>query len=215
MSCAYHLGVTSYSRAGYSRAERTALCDLLDDLGPAAPTLCAGWTTRDLATHLFIRERRPLAAPGILLAPLSALVEHSMSAAQQRYDYATLVAAVRGGPPIWSALRYADEQLNLLEYFVHHEDVRRARSGWERREIASGQQDALWARLRAMLRLKASKGPAGIRIQRADSGDMLRVAAGQPAITMVGTPDELVLYAFGRAAVARVGKRAGPDAVPA
>jgi uncharacterized protein (TIGR03083 family) len=41
-----------------ARAERAALCDLFDEVGPDAPTLCAGWTTRDLAAHLVIRERR-------------------------------------------------------------------------------------------------------------------------------------------------------------
>src|SRR5690606_1471098 len=40
--------------------ERAALCDLLSRLGPDQPTLCEGWTTRDLAAHLLLRERRPL-----------------------------------------------------------------------------------------------------------------------------------------------------------
>ena len=55
----------------YARPEREALCDLLTDLGPEAPTLCAGWRTRDLAAHLVLRERRPDAAPGILLPLLA------------------------------------------------------------------------------------------------------------------------------------------------
>ncbi|MEV4089519.1 maleylpyruvate isomerase N-terminal domain-containing protein, partial [Nonomuraea fuscirosea] len=41
----------------HARGERAALCDLLDRLGPDEPTLCAGWTTADLAAHLAIRER--------------------------------------------------------------------------------------------------------------------------------------------------------------
>ena len=41
----------------HARGERTALCDLLDRLGPEAPTLCTGWTTYDLAAHLALRER--------------------------------------------------------------------------------------------------------------------------------------------------------------
>ena len=32
----------------YSRDERLALAALLDQTGPDAPTLCAGWQTRDL-----------------------------------------------------------------------------------------------------------------------------------------------------------------------
>ena len=39
--------------------ERADLCDLFRAVGPDAPTLCEGWTTRDLAAHLVVRERRP------------------------------------------------------------------------------------------------------------------------------------------------------------
>ncbi len=35
----------------YARAERAALCALLDETGPDAPTLCEGWSTLDLAAH--------------------------------------------------------------------------------------------------------------------------------------------------------------------
>lgn len=200
----------------YSRAERAALCDLFDSLGPEAPTLCAGWTTRDLAAHLFVRERRPLAAPGIALEPLAQLVDLSMTAAQERYDFAELVDKLRGGAPIWSPFRHFDEQFNTLEYFVHHEDVLRAQPDWEPRALSAEAQDALWRRLSAMMRLKASKasaGKVGLLLQRDDTGDVLRLRAGEPAITLVGPPSELVLYAYGRKAVARVAKR-GESAVP-
>ncbi len=40
--------------------ERAELCDLFDELGPDAPTLCGDWTTADLAAHLVVRERNPL-----------------------------------------------------------------------------------------------------------------------------------------------------------
>ena len=43
--------------------------------------------------------------------------------------YDKLVRLVRTGPPIWSYFRlpWVDGQLNTLEYYVHHEDVRRGR----------------------------------------------------------------------------------------
>ncbi len=53
----------------YSREERRALCALLDETGPDAPTLCEGWTTGDLAAHLVLRERRPDAAAGVAGRP--------------------------------------------------------------------------------------------------------------------------------------------------
>ena len=43
--------------------------------GPEAPTLCAGWTTRDLAAHLVVREARPDAAAGIVLPALASRME--------------------------------------------------------------------------------------------------------------------------------------------
>jgi uncharacterized protein (TIGR03085 family) len=51
----------------FDAAERTQLADLLGELGPRTPTLLAPWTTRDLAAHLVLRERDPLAGPGLVL----------------------------------------------------------------------------------------------------------------------------------------------------
>ncbi|MGJ4074519.1 maleylpyruvate isomerase N-terminal domain-containing protein [Corynebacterium macclintockiae] len=48
-----------------SQSEREALANLLQQSGPDAPTLCEGWSTRDLAVHLVIREYRPDAAAGL------------------------------------------------------------------------------------------------------------------------------------------------------
>ena len=50
-----------------ARAERHALCDLLIEVGPDAPTLCEGWSTFDLAAHLVVRERRPDRGPGLVI----------------------------------------------------------------------------------------------------------------------------------------------------
>ena len=46
----------------FSDSERQLLADLFLEVGPEAPTLCAGWTTTDLAAHLWVREHRPEAA---------------------------------------------------------------------------------------------------------------------------------------------------------
>ncbi len=63
-----------------ARSERACLCDVLTEFGEDAPTLCEGWLTRDLAAHLFVRERRPLAMPGILLGgPFAKLTAGSMA----------------------------------------------------------------------------------------------------------------------------------------
>ena len=104
-----------------ARSERVRLCDVLTESGQVAPTLCEGWLTRDLAAHLFVRERRPVAMPGILLGgPLGELTAGSMASALRRYGYAGLVAKVRSGPPLlWRPL---DDIVNFVEFFVHTED---------------------------------------------------------------------------------------------
>src|SRR5262249_38403716 len=56
---------------GVADAERRVVADLFDEVGPDAPTLCAGWQTRDLAAHLIVREHRLDAAPGILVKALA------------------------------------------------------------------------------------------------------------------------------------------------
>src|SRR3954468_1320770 len=116
---------------GVAADERQALSSLLQDLGPDAPTLCEGWTTRDLAAHLVVREHRPDAAPGILVPALAGYTQK----VQDRYaakPWAALVEQVRNGPSkFWpTAIGPLDELTNTAEFLVHHEDVRRAQPGW-------------------------------------------------------------------------------------
>jgi hypothetical protein len=102
-----------------------------------------------------------------------------------------------------------DERTNTVEYFVHHEDVRRAVPGWEPRELAEGEEADLWRRLR-MARMLLRKAPVGVELARDDhgvaSGDTLRITArnATPVVTVIGTPAELTLWALGRTAVAGV-----------
>ena len=134
----------------YSRDERSALCALLDDTGPDAPTLCEGWTTLDLAAHLVLREHRPDAGMGMLGGPLAGYTAHVQSRIAGRVPYARLVQTIRQGPPRFSlfALPGVDERANLAEYFVHHEDVRRAAPDWQPRKLPPELTEQLWQRLR-------------------------------------------------------------------
>jgi uncharacterized protein (TIGR03085 family) len=50
-----------------AQRERASLVETMRSIGPDAPTLCEGWTTRDLAAHLVVRERRLDATPGIMI----------------------------------------------------------------------------------------------------------------------------------------------------
>ena len=206
-SVAYYLAVT------YARDERLALCALLDKAGPDAPTLCAGWRTADLAAHLVIRERRPDAALGILGGPLAsytARVQHGMSA---NTPYQLLVETIRTGPPRISlfGIPGVDELANFGEFFIHHEDVRRAQPDWQPRELGSGLTDAVWSQL-SRARLLLRKVPVGIEFARDDVHESangqrtvrMTVRPRTPVVTVVGAPAELLLWTFGRTGAARV-----------
>src|ERR1700753_2819253 len=64
-------GAAYRRRMSIVQRERAAMVATFRAVGPDAPTLCEGWTTRDLTAHLLVRERRPDALPGILFAPLA------------------------------------------------------------------------------------------------------------------------------------------------
>src|SRR6478735_1546775 len=99
-----------------ARDERHALVSTMTAVGPDAPTLCGDWTTRDLAAHLVVRERRLDASPGIVIKPLAPYTE-KVRAEYAARPYAELLELVRTGPPIWSPLRPVDAKANLGEMF--------------------------------------------------------------------------------------------------
>jgi uncharacterized protein (TIGR03085 family) len=196
----------------YSREERRALCTLLDETGPDAPTLCEGWTTGDLAAHLVLRERRPDAAAGVAGGPLAGYTARVQQRIRSRIPFPDLVRTIRSGPPALSvmALPGMDERVNAVEFFVHHEDVRRGSPGWEPRELGSGESGMLWHRLR-MARFMLRKAPVGVELARDDidtgaDGASYRITArnATPAVTVVGSPAELTMWVMGRRTAARV-----------
>jgi len=199
----------------YASDERSALCDLFGETGPDAPTLCTGWRTADLAAHLVLRERRPDAAAGVLGGPLAGYTARVQRRIRARTSFPELVQAVRSGSPRLSvlALPGVDDLANAVEFFVHHEDVRRAGPDWEPRELSSGESDMLWHRLR-LARFMLRKAPVGVELARDDitadgpgaDGPAYRITAknATPAVTVVGSPAELTMWVMGRRPAARV-----------
>ena len=195
-----------------AREERLALCALLDQTGPQAPTLCEGWTTRDLAAHLVLREHRPDAGAGVMGGPLASYTRRVQRSITERTPYPRLVETIRNGPPRFSffAIPGVDERTNVVEYFVHHEDVRRGAPGWAERKISTELSETLWQRLR-MARFLLRKAPAGIELVRddlpADSGSQrvrITAKASTPMVTVTGSPAELTLWTLGRISAAQV-----------
>jgi uncharacterized protein (TIGR03085 family) len=195
--------------------ERARLCELFDDLGPDAPTLCEGWTTADLAAHLVVRERDPRSGPGILLGGRFEQYTNRLMAKEKARGYDAIVARVRSGPPpIPWRLPGLRSALNLQEYFVHHEDVRRA-NGMPPRTGIDEVQDALWAALKraARLQLRKVRG-AGVELAR-PGGESFAAKRGEPSARIVGEPGEIVLFLTGRRGAADVALEGDAAAIAA
>ena len=193
--------------------ERAELCDLFEQLGPDAPTLSGEWTTADLSAHLVVRERDLIGAPGILIPWFAGATNKRMEHQLRRHGYQGLVDLVRSGPPFGPMkipqVRYLT---NLIEFYVHHEDVRRANGG-EPRDDRPELDDALWSLLGRMAPLMVRKaGVSGVRIVlRRDDGQQHTAGRGDDEVVIEGPAGELVLELYGRRSVARVAY-AGPDA---
>ena len=219
---AYHHGVDADPPAPAAdstypaRTERLALCELMSRLGPEAPTMCDGWRTADLAAHLVVREHRPDAAAGIVVPPLSGHNERVRRKVKEATPFPELIDRIRQGPPTWSVfgLPGMDKALNTAEYFVHHEDVRRAQQGWEPRPPDPALDEYLWRRLRGTARLVMRKVPAEVTVVRPD-GKTLLVTKGGKRARVHGPVSELVLWVFGRADVAQVRFTGEAEAVAA
>ncbi|MEU5989354.1 TIGR03085 family metal-binding protein [Spirillospora sp. NPDC047418] len=206
---------------GPVRGERLLLAAALAEAGPDAPTECAGWTARDLAAHLVVREDRVDAAPGILLPPLSFYTERVRRRTARAVPFERLVERFRDGPAKLSpyALPGVDKIANGVEFFVHHEDVLRARPDWSPREISPELGELLWRRIK-IARFVLRKVQVEVTLVQPD-GRSLRVPVrgrnarrnARGAVRVHGAVGELVLWALGRRDVADVRLTGATDAV--
>ena len=197
----------------HARGERSALCDLFDRLGPDAPTLCTGWTTSDLAAHLVLRERRPDAMGGIALKPLAGYTASVQNGLKARHPYPELVGLVRKPGGVYSLLPFLDDAVNTLEFFVHHEDVRRAQPAWEPRELPADLDRLIWKRVESGARLMLRKAPVGVVLHRLGGGVALGGRRQGPKVEVTGTAQELLMFCFGRQGHAGVELTGEPHAV--
>jgi uncharacterized protein (TIGR03085 family) len=134
------------------------------------------------------------------LAPWSEHVRHGIL----RQPYGDVVEHLRTGPPKWSPLRLPrpDRMGNTHEFFVHYEDVRRCRDRWELRQLDAEAEADIWRVVRWFGRRAFRRSPVGVVLRWGDH--MFQAHRGTPAVTIIGPPGEILLYAFGRQAHARV-----------
>ena len=187
-----------------AQAERAALCDVALQVGEDQPTLSGEWTVKDLVVHLLVREGSPAAA-GIVLSPLARLTDLESRRVGRR-DFAVLVEKLRSGPPLYSpyALPRLDQLFNTLEFFVHHEDIRRAQPDWSPRALGDDAEKLVWSMVRTAGKGLTRGAPVGVTIENSVTGSRAVLKADEPTVTVRGLPSEVTLFVFGRKPQARV-----------
>jgi uncharacterized protein (TIGR03085 family) len=201
------------ARPTLAAREREALADSLLATGPDAPTLCEGWTTRDLARHLVLREGDPQAVARLAVAHAPALRGRLPGTDAPPRPYEDLVARFRSGPAL-PVPTPVDTLVNTAEHFIHHEDVRRAQPGWTARPLDLDDEKALWGPTLFMARRSYLRCPVGVVLVVPD-GPRSKVRRGVPAVVLTGRASELVLYVTGRRPQADVALSGPADAVAA
>jgi uncharacterized protein (TIGR03085 family) len=191
----------------FDAQERRALCDLFEELGADVPTLLNGWTAKDLASHIVLRERDLIAGPCLVLPGLfQRFAERRRVRLAERREFEWLVARIRSGPPPgFFRIGWVRSFPNLNEFFVHHEDVRRANGLGPRDSLSPALEAALWRNVRQGSRyLSRRLREAGLEIRWAGTDERITVREAEPTVRLSGQPGELLLYIFGRQAAARV-----------
>lgn len=197
-------------------AERHDLIDTLRAVGPDAPTLCTGWDTRLLLAHLIRRERSVVELGArVQLPAVTRFAESAMHRYAREHSYEQLLETFSHGAPFYSPTAFPPvaEAANLLEYVIHHEDVRRA-AGQAPRELPADRDSAVFNRLKGFARVTMRSITVPVELRTPD-GRTIRIGKGEPQVTVTGAPVELALVAFGRAQAAVVDYAGEPRAVTA
>lgn len=178
--------------------ERAALADALAAGGPEVATVLPGWRGEELLEHLILREQRPdlMVGPKLPVPALARRAEEGLSSLRD-LPWAERVETFRSGPQKLSPVRLLDGVMNTVEYFVHHEDVRRAQSHWEPRELSLEDQAELWSGLRRMARMLV-RADAEVTLVSPQGSIRIPSRARTGAISVHGSAPELLLWAFGR-----------------
>lgn len=203
-----------------ARDHRLALCATALQTGPDAPTLCPPWPVSGLVAHLVVRETRPDAALLGLLPATAAHGDRVRADLAASVPFEALVERLAAGPPAWAPARLGPvaDVADLLEFVIHHEDIRRAQPGWAAAPADAKTDRAVWAQVRRAARLFTRRAPVGVVLVA--SGHGRAAVKGPPAretglgsVVLTGSPVELALHLSGRTAVADVRVEGDPDSV--
>lgn len=200
--------------------ERSALVDALRAAGPGRPTLCEGWRTEHLAAHVVLRESSVVVAcaavPAFAGRAEAAIQDLGNRSASPR-NYDALLERLAGGPPPRHPMRLAGDTVNLLELFVHTEDVRRGTDGaaTPARTRDPEHAAALWHHLRRTARLAYRGSPVGVVLATPLGEARAARATDRGDVVVRGALDDVVLHAFRRRSAADVEVDGDAEAVAA
>ncbi len=157
-----------------------------------APTACEGWTAQDLAAHLWVREHRPDALPGIGLSRFAPHTERVQAEALHRKGFDGLLEDLAQPPAI---VRLLDPLVNGVEYYIHHEDVLRPQG--ERVQLQPRDVPGL-TRVALVLARKSRLGKDLRLVVTPTGGHARSFGAGSQVVHVEGPGNELLLHFTGR-----------------
>jgi uncharacterized protein (TIGR03085 family) len=201
----------------FAQRERAALCKTLLAVGPEAPTLCEGWTARDLAAHLVLREHAAIGSLGIWAKPFAGYTQR-LQAELASQQWEQLVEQVAARPAVWHPARFAKRVEAIFddgELFVHHEDLRRGDGVARPRELSPEDQEAIWKVLNGTAKMAFRKSPVGIVVDVPGRDRVQLHKNGGRDVTIRGAEGEVLLAAFGRGRAADVELDGRPEDVHA
>ncbi len=192
---------------GYVTQAKQALVTTLRTTDPDRDTLCEGWNTRRLLAHLVQREQGPVRMIRDAAAKKPPGQEPGLSqladGAATETGYQDLITRFEAGPPRWSPMNWAAEKVNLVEYVIHNEDVRRGGAQpADPRPLPEGEDAAIFSQLKLLAKLGLRQSPVGV-VLTTPSGQTYEVKKGD-GVTLSGSPVELALYVSGRREAAHV-----------
>lgn len=176
----------------FARAQRRQLLDLMKEVGPFAPTSCEGWQVQDLAAHLWVREHRLAALPGIAIPRFAGCTERHQRDGLHRLGFEGLLDELAEPAGL---MRLLDPLVNGVEYYLHHEDVLRPRG--ERVQLEAQEQKFLEKIVRVLAR-KAQLGKPYRLVVTPTDGHTKSYGNGQQVVYVEGAPNELLLHFSGR-----------------
>ncbi|WP_055479961.1 maleylpyruvate isomerase family mycothiol-dependent enzyme [Sphaerimonospora mesophila] len=196
--------------------QRRGLVDLLEDLSEAEwrrPSLCEGWTVRDVAAHVALQNMSWSALPGAMLdAVRSGGMNAGIRAMACRHasrPTEQIIAEIRGRIGVWRPLPSVTFRETAIDYLVHAQDIALP---LDRRidtppVAALAAADRLWSRDRMF---HARRRLAGFRLVAND----VRWSAGEGE-EVTGPISALLLLLTGRPAAMALLDGAGAAALRA